>query len=140
MNYKNPLFLILTLTLFSCSKDPESLIPHLDGYWQIEEVTLSEGVKKEYNFSDTIDYIEVTDNMSGFRKKLKPNLFGNYETSKSMETFELKIENDSLNIYYKTPYSAWKETILNANEKEMLIINANKDLYLYKHYEPIDIN
>ncbi len=135
------IILIALIVLFNCTtKNPKILIPHINGYWQIEEVTLSEGIKKEYNFSEMIDYIEVSDSMRGFRKKMKPNLFGTFETSDSMETFQLKIENDSLNVYYKTPYAEWKETILRANEKEMLVINANKVMYLYKHYEPLDLD
>ena len=141
MNITKTIILIVLFFLLSCtSKDPKTFISHMDGYWQIEEVTLSNGIKKEYNFSETIDYIEVLDSMSGFRKKMKPNLLGTFETSDSMETFELKIENDSLNIYYSTPYANWKETILNANENQLLVINANKDIYLYKHYEPLDLD
>ena len=88
-----------------------------------------------------IDYIEVTDSLSGFRRKLKPNLFGTFETSKSEERFNIKIENDSLNIYYKTPYAEWKETILNANESQLVILNnTNKDVYIYKRYESLDLD
>jgi hypothetical protein len=128
------------ISVFSCSKNPETFVPHLNGYWEIDEVTLSDGTKRDYNFNDTIDYIEVSDSISGFRRKLKPNLFGTFETSKSEETFSIKIENDSLNIYYKTPYADWKETILNANETELVILNnTNKDVYIYKRYESLDL-
>ena len=132
---------LLVLCLFlSCSKKPESFIPYLDGYWEIDEVTLSDGTKRDYTYSDTIDFIEVTDSLAGFRKKLKPTLNGTFETSKSVETFSVRIENDSLNIYYTTPYASWKETILNANEDQLLILNnTNKDMYLYKRHQPLDL-
>ena len=131
--------LLCVLTLSSCSTNPEVYIPHIDGYWEIDEVTLNNGSKKDYNFNDTIDYIELSDSLSGFRKKLKPNFMGTYETSKSLETLSLKIENDSLNVYYNTPFSNWKETILKANETQLIIINANKNVYLYKRYQPLDL-
>ena len=87
-----------------------------------------------------IDYIEVTDSLNGFRRKLKPNFQGTYETSKSIEFFTIKLENESLNIYYKTPYANWKETILEANESQLIIVNnTNKDVYLYKRYEALDL-
>jgi len=129
------------LSAFSCKgKNPETLIPHINGYWQIEEAQLSDGRKREYNFSENIDYIEVGDSMIGFRKKLKPRIDGTFQTSNSLERFELKIENDSLNVYYSTPYSEWKETILNATESSLLISNANNDIYLYERYTPLNLN
>lgn len=135
------LFLILAISVLSCSKQPETFIPHLEGYWEIDEVTLSDGHKKAYNFNDTIDFIEVTDSLTGTRRKLKPNFQGTFETSKSKETFRINIENDSLNIYYKTPYANWKETVLNANEHQLIILNnTNKDVYIYKRYEALDLD
>nr|WP_321235168.1 hypothetical protein [uncultured Psychroserpens sp.] len=131
--------LCFALVLFGCSENPETFIQHINGYWEIEEVTLSDGTKKEYTYNDTIDYIELSDSLAGFRRKLKPNFMGKYETSKSIETFSIKIEHDSLNVYYKTPYANWKETILKANETQLIITNANKDMYLYKRYQPLDL-
>jgi hypothetical protein len=78
--------------------------------------------------------------MSGFRRKLKPNLFGTFETSRSEEYFNIKIEGDSLNIYYKTIYAEWKETVLSANETKLIILNnTNKDVYIYKKYESLNL-
>ena len=116
------------------------MLPYISGYWEIDEVTLSNGTKKDYNFNDTIDYIEVSDTLSGFRRKLKPNFAGTFETSRDEEYFRIKIENDSLNVYYQTPYAKWKETILHATKDQLQIINENKDLYLYQRYMPINID
>ena len=65
--------LLFTSLLLSCSKNPETLIPHLSGYWEIDEVTLADGTKRDFNYNETIDYISVTDSLTGFRKKLKPS-------------------------------------------------------------------
>ncbi|WP_299226353.1 lipocalin family protein [uncultured Psychroserpens sp.] len=125
------------ITIFGCSKDPNTYINHLNGYWEIKKVSLSNGTEKEYSFSDTIDYIEITDSLIGFRTKLKPNLSGGYETSSNRERITVKIVNDSLHLMYTTPYSNWKETVLNADKDHLLIVNTNKDVYLYKRYEPL---
>ncbi|GGG57751.1 lipocalin family protein [Bizionia arctica] len=135
------LFLILTILLFgSCSKNPEKNIEHLLGYWEIKEVQLPDGSKKNYTYNDTVDYIEVSDSLTGFRVKLKPRFDGTYETSKDSEQFTIKVENDSLNLYYKTPFDSWKETILLATGEELKVINKNKVVFLYKKFIPIDIN
>ena len=128
---------ILTLVLFDCSNPPENLIPFLDGYWEINEVTQPDGSKKIFQFNDTMDFLEFSDSLNGYRRKLKPDINGSFLTSYDAEKFQLKVENDSLNIYYSTPFSNWKETVLMASENELLIINQAKVRYLYKRYQSI---
>lgn len=123
----------------ACGKNPKEFISHLDGYWEIDEVTLPDGSKRDYTYNDTVDYLSITDSMTGFRKKMKPHFDGTYTTSEDAENLELKLENDSLNVYYSTPYDHWKETVLNATEDELLIVNERNVKYLYKRYEPINV-
>lgn len=132
-------FLIILLTALSCSNNPQSFIEHLNGYWEIDEVTLPDGTKRDYNYNATIDYFKITDSLTGYRTKLKPNFDGSYSTSNDTEVFKIIIENDSLQLYYTTPFSKWKETVLNATETQLLIQNEQKIRYLYKHYEPLDL-
>ncbi len=136
---KHLFFVIMMFLLMGCSSNPETFIPYLNGYWEIEEVTLSDGTKRSYKYNETIDYISISDSLTGFRKKLKPNLDGSFSTSNDAESITLKIENNSLIIYYKTEFSNWKETVLNASENELRIINTNKDVYLYKRYQPLNL-
>ncbi len=136
---KNYLWLICLLIL-SCSENPESYIPHIEGYWEIVEVTLPDGNKKEYKFNETIDYISINDSLHGFRKKLKPGINDTYFTSSDAESLMVKIENDSLNIYYSTPFANWKETVLEATSEKLRVINKNKTVYLYKRYTPINLD
>ncbi len=132
--------LILCLLVAGCTKDPNVLVPHVSGYWEIQEVTLASGEKKVYQFNQTIDYIIIDSSLNGFRKKLKPGFNNTYTTSKDVETIEARIENDSLNLYYKTLYATWKETVLNADEGNLTIINQNKDVYLYKRYQSLTLD
>ena len=133
-------FYIICLLMISCSKNPETYIEHIEGYWEIEEVTLSDGTKKEYKFNETIDYIKINDSLTGFRKKLKPGINDTYFTSDNAESLILKVEDNNLNIYYNTPYAKWKETVLEASSTHLKISNKNKDVYLYKRYTPIQLD
>lgn len=137
---KRLLFLILVVTIFSCKKDPETFIDHIVGYWEIESVTFPNGETKTYTFSETIDFIDFNDSLTGYRKKLKPSLDGKFITSKDAESFKLILENDSLNAYYTTPYSNWKETILSADSLHLKVINQDKKVYLYKRFKPLNLN
>ncbi|AUC80869.1 hypothetical protein [Lacinutrix sp. Bg11-31] len=134
---KSIFVLLVSIIVFSCSQKPETLIEHIEGYWEIESVLLSNGVKREYKVNQTIDYISIGDSLKGFRKKMNPRFDGKYETSKDSETLQLKIENDSLNLYYSTEFSNWKETVLMANKSQLKIINQNNNVYLYKRFTPI---
>lgn len=137
---KQILVILIILTNLSCKKNPETYIKHLNGYWEIEKVILATGEEHSYNYNELIDYLSVSDSLKGFRKKVKPLLNGTFETSKDAEQFILKIEHDSLNIYYKTDFSSWKETILQASESELKIINKDKNIYIYKPYKAIQTN
>tara|TARA_R100001369_G_C3299231_1_gene165394 strand:- start:97 stop:591 length:495 start_codon:yes stop_codon:yes gene_type:complete len=137
---RKTLLIVFGLLIISCSKNPETYIQHIEGYWEIEKVTLSNGFEKEYKFNETIDYISLNDSLKGFRKKMNPGINDTYFTSDDAEAITVKVENGSLNIYYVTPYAKWKETILEATSKNLSIINENKDVYLYKRYTPINLD
>lgn len=131
--------LIFVLFLVSCSDSPEKMLTHLNGYWEISKAEMHDGFEKDYNFNASIDYIMVNDSLKGFRKKLTPNFEGSFNTSEDAEAIEVKIENDSLNLYYSTPYAKWKETVLEATETHLKVVNFRKDVYLYKRYVPLDL-
>ena len=136
---KRFIVLLFVVIVYSCSPNPSSYVDYIEGYWEIDEVILHNGFKKVYNYNDTIDYFELSDSLTGFRKKMKPNFSGTFETSNDAEQFKIVVKDDSLNIYYKTPYSSWKETVLSATKEQLKIINENKDVYLYKRYKPLNL-
>ncbi|MBO6881833.1 lipocalin family protein [Winogradskyella sp.] len=131
---------LLSIVLLGCSENPETYIQHLEGYWEIEEVTLADGTTREYTFNETIDYISLNDSLFGFRKKLKPGINDTYYTSDDAESLKIKIENGDLNLYYSTPYAEWTETVLEASPERLKIKNADNNVYLYKRYTPINLD
>ncbi|GAB2774843.1 lipocalin family protein [Salinimicrobium soli] len=131
---KHFLTLFLTLFLFSCTSTEEK-IHNLNGYWEIQKAELPEGITKEFKFSEIVDYIQVEEN-EGFRKKVRPQLGGGFLTSDDRENFEVKVENDSINLYYRTPYNEWKESVLSSEENELVILNQQGIIYTYKRFTP----
>ncbi|GAA4276329.1 lipocalin family protein [Aquimarina mytili] len=136
---RKTVFYLALISVFSCSKPhPESFTKHINGYWEIERVLLSNGIEKEYTFNQSIDFFEIKDSI-GIRKKVQPRLDGSFITSNDSEVFTLKIENDSLRMHYKTSLSGWTETVILAKENQIIIKNEAGNMYFYKPYQKITL-
>lgn len=134
------LYLFLAcITLWGCQQQsPEDMKTHLSGYWEINNVQSKHIQDMDFTFNNTIDYIEVEGD-AGVRTKLQPNFDGSYTGSKTAESFLLKIENDSLNMYYSTPFDNWKETVIRASKEELIVRNEEGIQYEYKKFEPFNL-
>lgn len=132
---KNAILNIFLLTLLlGCTSDQEQ-IRDLSGYWEIKKARFPEGGEKKFKYSQLVDYIRV-EGMQGVRKKLRPQLGGKFIASEDEEAFQVKIENDSIHLYYSTPFSDWKETLLFSDDDELRILNRDGIIYTYKKFTP----
>ncbi|WP_405247061.1 hypothetical protein [Cellulophaga sp. Asnod2-G02] len=131
---------VFLLLITSCSqKITEEQLSALNGYWEIEKVTLSDGQKKEYKVNETIDYIEL-DGLKGFRKKVKPTFSGTYITSNDAELFSIYKKEDQFLFTYKTEISEWTETLKSISKDKFSVTSEDNITYFYKRYEPINIS
>ena len=55
-------------------------------------------------------------------------------------TFTFEIEDDSLRLYYKTPFDTWKETVIKAKDSSLVILNRDGNTYFYKKFEKFNFN
>lgn len=134
------LYLIYTLiitSLIACTQSPNEKLSHLNGYWEIADVTMLDGEKKEFSMSQNIDFFEIQDNQTGVRKKVQPSINGQFTTSQSSENIDIEINEDILIIRYTTAFDSWKETVLKASEDQLVLLNENGNTYTYRRYEPI---
>lgn len=130
---------VACIALWGCQQQsPEDMKTHLSGYWEINNVQSEHIQDMDFTFNNTIDYIEV-DGDAGIRTKLQPNIDGSFVGSKTAESFLLKVENDSLYMYYSTPFDKWKETIIRANKEELIVRNEEGIQYEYKKFEPFNL-
>lgn len=126
--------LILSVIFIACSKpDPENQKQFLNGYWEIKEVQMPNKSRKDFDINFVVDFIELEGN-SGKRIKVVPQLDGSYTTNEISEDFELRIENDSLRMYYKTPFDEWKETVIKAEDSILVIKNRDHKIYTYHRF------
>ena len=132
-------YCLICLTILSCEKKQEKQIEKITGYWEIKHVEENGTLVKEYNISTTIDYFEVRDDLSGFRKKVSPVINGKYIVSKHSSPFSLKTEDESLYLIYNINGNQFKEEILKATKTELIISNDQGFTYTYKPFEEINI-
>ncbi len=131
--------LLLTLLIVSCEHpNPEEQKQHLNGYWEIKKVETPQGGKKEFTLNTVVDYIEMN-NDTGSRTKVSPKYDGTYITNGVSEEFNLKIEEDSLRMYYKTPFDEWKETVIKAKDSILIVKNKDNKIYTYSKFENVPL-
>jgi hypothetical protein len=130
---------LVSITLSGCSSNPEDKIEFIEGYWEIKEVKKDNTLVKEFTISTIVDYFEVNEDLTGFRKKVSPTLNGTFIVTQDQAPFNLKIENDSLNIYYKINQVTTKETIVKATKETLIINNSQGFRYIYVPFKSISI-
>jgi hypothetical protein len=133
------LLLISSFLILGCNANKEESVNLLNGYWEIVKVKKNRKLIKEYGISTTLDYFEMTDSLIGFRKKVAPRLDGKFIVNDDQVNFTLKLENDSLNIYYNQNEVLTKETILKIDNEELIIANSEGFQYFYKPFESINL-
>ena len=137
MRFKFALSIVI-LFFVSCEKpNPEAQKQNLSGYWEIKSVKMPNGEKKEFNINTVVDYIELNGD-NGTRTKVSPKFDGTFTTNGVSEDFTLKIEEDSLRIYYKTPFDEWKETVIEAKDSTLKVKNRDNKIYTYSKFKKFD--
>ena len=106
----------------------------ISGYWEIQSVKKGNKTVKNYQYNTTIDYFEMITDSTGYRKKVSPTLDGKFKITQHESPFFILIEDNRLNIYYTVNNVTFKETIINANEHELIISNDQGFIYTYKSY------
>ena len=132
---KYVLFIIIASSIWSCRNNPESYIEHIEGYWEIKDVSKNNKSIKSFTISTSVDYFKVNDDLTGYRKKVAPSLDGTFNITQHESPFILKVENNKLYIYYTVNNVTFKETLQKASDKELIITNAEGFKYTYKPFE-----
>ena len=131
---------IFLLFILGCNPNKVESVNLLNGYWEILKVKKDRKLIKEYGISPTVDYFEITDSLTGFRKKVAPRLDGKFIVNDDQVNFTLKLENDSLNIYYNQNDVLTKEIILKLDNEELIIANSQGFQYFYKPFQSINLD
>lgn len=137
MKLKVCYFLAIFVCVSCTNKDPKDQIQFIDGYWEIKSVEMPDGSMREFTVNTSVDFIEVNGD-SGVRKKLMPRLDGSFKEFPTREKFTLVTRNDSLLMYYQTPFANWMETVIEATDSILIVENKDRKAYVYKRFRKLE--
>lgn len=125
------LFFLGTIVVSCKQTITETDLQYLNGYWEIEKVTLPDGETKEYKVNETIDYFQIAQK-KGFRSKVMPQIDGSYLTNDIKESVQVSLKDGSATLHYKTTYAKWNEEIITLSKDHFVVKNAQDLEYHYK--------
>ena len=125
------LFFLGTIVVSCKQTITETDLQYLNGYWEIEKVTLPNGDTKEYKVNETIDYFQIAQK-KGFRSKVMPQIDGSYLTNDIKESVQVSLKDGSATLNYKTTYAKWNEEIITLSKDHFVVKNAQDLEYHYK--------
>lgn len=131
---------LLTLIVLSCSNSPADNLELLNGYWEIAQIENSYGSTKEYSISQNIEFFEITKERKGVRKKVQPDINGNFTTTNSSQNIDVEINESTVFLKYSTEFDSWQEEILSITPNELILKNQDDYIYTYRRYQPLAIN
>ena len=124
----------------SCSNTSVKELDLLNGYWEIAEIENSYGFTKEYSISQNIEFFEITKEGKGVRKKVQPDINGNFTTSNSSQNIDIEINDNIVFLKYSTEFDTWQEEVLSITSNKLVLKNEDAYIYTYRRYQPITTN
>ena len=136
---KKVLILLCFVLISACGNQAEIAdVAKLNGYWEIEYAVLKTGEKIDYPVNETYDYFEMKGD-KGKRAKVMPQFDGTFLTNGLFETVQIVRDKNKTYIDYSTFYTKWREEIIKIDDKELIMLNSEKNEYHYKKTGPINL-
>lgn len=127
------------LLLVSCQSEiKKEDLSKLNGYWEIKEVSMPSGERKDYKVNETIDYFQVKNDV-GFRQKVMPRFDGKFGTNGIKEEIKIIEKDAHFFIEFKTNYGKWQEEIITIEDSTLVLKNKEELIYEYKRHIPFSL-
>ena len=131
---------IILLIVTGCAPSPATQLDHLNGYWEIASIENQYGSSKEYSISQNIDFFEVTPEGKGIRKKVQPDIQGNFTASNSSQNIDVVLQEKAVFLKYSTALDTWQEEIISLSQDELILKNSEGYTYTYRRYKALTTN
>jgi hypothetical protein len=131
--------IFLFLIMIGCKSEvSEDDLIHLNGRWEIQEVRLVDGSIKTYKVNEVIDEFSIN-GLEGYRRKVTPKFDGRYLAHVDHERILIEKADGAFQLAYATPYTKWKEKIIELSSSTLVLENQDKLQYVYKRHEPFSL-
>lgn len=127
--------LILVLLLGCAPKVSTENIDLLNGYWVIAEAKAPNGENRPYLGTVEVDFFEL-DSIRGFRKKLKPLLDNQFNSTNDKVNFSISFEGKRCVITYFRHQHSWQEEVVSLSKEELQLKDVRGVVFRYKRYMP----
>lgn len=132
---------IMIVWLQSCQQSQSAYdLNKLQGYWQISSVKKQGELVTQYQVSLIIDYWQLNEDSSGFRKKVMPNLEGKFVITQHQMPFTVRPKKDHVQVAYDDNGNNYVEQIITLEDSLLVITNSEFMEYTYKRYKPLDLS
>lgn len=125
--------LIASLLFISCSSDSDKKLELLDGYWNIDTVTLPDGSEKEFPFSNHMDHFEV-EGLNGVKHRVSPTYDGGFVNYGSPVYFKWQENEDELILIFKEGDNSYQQSVEEVTTTDLELKHENGTIYSYKRY------
>lgn len=139
---KKLIFLLTTIVLIGCNSNStikKEDLQLLNGYWEISQVFFSDGSSKEYKASPMVDFFKI-DNLKGYRTKLQPKIDGTFNTNKDIDKVLITQKETTFTILYTNDLTQREEDLLSLTQHSFTVKDTEQITYVYKRYQPIQID
>lgn len=126
------LYFFIFIFSFSCKKAPID-IQLINGQWEIEEVKLANGDKKQFTINENIEYFDIN---KGIHQKLKPDFDGNFSSNQVADSL---VFFDDKKLKILTPFDTINYKIEELTTSSLILINAEDIIYKYKRYQKLNL-
>jgi len=125
----------LSFFLFiNCNSSKKIDTTLLNGYWKIDFVSQKNETFKLKGGALLLDYYYLNENI-GWRKKVRPLINSNFETSNDTTFFKLKTLEKNSFLFFETNWHNWEEMIVELDSVS-LILEIQDKTYHYQKFNP----
>lgn len=129
------LFFILSITLLaSCGNNATEMANAMEGYWNIETVTLSDGTEREFPFSNHMDHFEI-EGSNGVKNRVSPTYDGSFINYGSPVQFTWETVDGKVVLTFKDGAERYQQTLKKCDATTLVLLHENGTEYRYKAYE-----
>lgn len=132
---KKLLWILLLILAVSCTSSNNEKIKNLNGYWTIDIVVKPDGSKKEFPFTNHMDFFEVNGNY-GVKTRVSPTYDGTFISYGDTVKFMIKEDESQVVLNFETGEQAYSQILRKATAEELELVHEDGTVYYYKSHQP----